>query len=103
MHEGQRRTVALAVAACQAGFSIYFTTLDDMVRHLTAADAIGRLARKLQTYLRPTVLVIDEVGTVRDVVILESPSDDLSAAAIDAIEAADYPIAVATTASVMPT
>ncbi len=31
-------------------------------------------------------LVIDEVGTVRDVVILESPSDDLSAAAIDAIE-----------------
>jgi TonB family protein len=31
-------------------------------------------------------LVIDDVGMVRDVVILESPSDDLSAAAIDAIE-----------------
>lgn len=31
-------------------------------------------------------LVIDEVGMVRDVVILESPADDLSAAAIDAIE-----------------
>lgn len=30
-------------------------------------------------------LVIDEVGTVRDVVILKSPSDDLSVAAIDAI------------------
>ena len=27
--------VALAVAACRAGFSVYFTTLDDMVRHLT--------------------------------------------------------------------
>ncbi len=54
--------VSLAVAACRAGFTVYFTTLDDMVRHLTAADAIGRLARKLQTYLRPTVLVIDEVG-----------------------------------------
>ena len=26
--------VALAVAACQAGFSIYFTTLDDLVRRL---------------------------------------------------------------------
>ena len=29
--------VALAVAACQAGFSIYFTTLDDLVRRLRAA------------------------------------------------------------------
>jgi DNA replication protein DnaC len=54
--------VALAVAACRAGFTVYFTSLDDMVRHLTAADAIGRLARKLHTYLRPNVLVIDEVG-----------------------------------------
>jgi DNA replication protein DnaC len=54
--------VALAVAACRAGFTVYFTSLDDMVRHLTAADAIGRLTRKLHTYLRPNVLVIDEVG-----------------------------------------
>lgn len=54
--------VALAVAACRAGFTVYFTTLDDMVRHLKAADAIGRLTSKLQTYLRPNVLVIDEVG-----------------------------------------
>ena len=54
--------VALAVAACRAGFTVYFTTLDDMVRHLKAADAIGRLTSKLRTYLRPNVLVIDEVG-----------------------------------------
>ena len=54
--------VALAVAACRAGFSVYFTTLDDMVRLLKTADAIGRLTSKLQTYLRPNVLVIDEVG-----------------------------------------
>jgi DNA replication protein DnaC len=54
--------VALAVAACRAGFTVYFTTLDDMVRHLKAADAIGRLVRKLHTYLRPNVLVVDEVG-----------------------------------------
>lgn len=33
-----------------------------MVRHLTAADAIGRPTRKLHTYLRPNVPVIDEVG-----------------------------------------
>jgi DNA replication protein DnaC len=53
----------IAVAlACRADFSVYFTTLDDMVRHLKAADAIGNLARKMHTYLRPGVLVVDEVG-----------------------------------------
>ena len=54
--------VALAVAACQAAFSIYFTTLDDMVRQLRTAETAGRFARKLRTYLRPSVLVLDEVG-----------------------------------------
>ncbi|MDW5325362.1 IS21-like element helper ATPase IstB [Plantactinospora sp. KLBMP9567] len=54
--------VALAVAACRAGFTVYFTTLDDMVRQLKAADDIGRLLGKLHTYLRPNVLIIDEVG-----------------------------------------
>jgi DNA replication protein DnaC len=54
--------IALAVASCRAGFTVYFTTLDDMVRQLKAADAIGRLTSKLKTYLRPTVLVVDEVG-----------------------------------------
>ncbi|MEV8569668.1 IS21-like element helper ATPase IstB [Streptomyces sp. NPDC051322] len=54
--------VALAVAACRAGYSVYFTSLDDMVRNLKAAEAAGRLANKLGTYLRPGVLVVDEVG-----------------------------------------
>jgi DNA replication protein DnaC len=54
--------VALAVAACRAGYSIYFTSLDDMVRNLKAAEAAGRLLNKLGTYLRPSVLVVDEVG-----------------------------------------
>jgi DNA replication protein DnaC len=54
--------VALAVAASRAGYSIYFTTLDDMVRNLKAAETAGRLVNKLGTYLRPSVLVVDEVG-----------------------------------------
>ena len=54
--------VALAVAACRAGYSIYFTSLDDMVRNLRAAESAGRLVNKLGTYLRPSVLVVDEVG-----------------------------------------
>ena len=54
--------VALAVAACQAGYSIYFTTLDDLVRRLRTAEATGRFNRQLQAFLRPAVLVVDEVG-----------------------------------------
>jgi len=53
---------ALAVAACAAGYSVYFTTLDDMVRKLRAAETAGRLARQLHSYLRCAVLVLDEVG-----------------------------------------
>lgn len=54
--------VALAVAACRAGYSIYFTSLDDMVRHLKVSEEQGRLMSKLTSYLRPGVLVVDEVG-----------------------------------------
>jgi DNA replication protein DnaC len=54
--------VALAVAACQAGYSIYFTTLDDVVRKLRTAEATGQFNRQLRAYLRPAVLLVDEVG-----------------------------------------
>ena len=33
-----------------------------MVRKLRAADVAGNLNRQIRTYLRPTLLVIDEVG-----------------------------------------
>lgn len=54
--------VSLAVAACRAGYSIYFTTLDDLVRRLRDAEATGRFSRQLNAYLRPSVLLVDEVG-----------------------------------------
>lgn len=54
--------VSLAVAACRAGYSIYFTTLDDLVRRLRDAEATGRFNRQLNAYLRPSVLLVDEVG-----------------------------------------
>lgn len=54
--------VALAVSACRAGHSVYFTSLDDMIRHLRAADELGRLIPKMRAYTRPAVLIIDEVG-----------------------------------------
>lgn len=48
--------VALAVAACQAGHSIYFTSLDDLVRKLKIAEATGRFNKQLNAFLRPAVL-----------------------------------------------
>jgi DNA replication protein DnaC len=57
--------VALAMAACQRGFSIYFTTLDDLVQQLKTADQRHQLQHKLKTYLKPALLVIDEVGYLR--------------------------------------
>jgi DNA replication protein DnaC len=57
--------VALAIAACQRGFSIYCTTLDDLVQQLKTADQRNQRQHKLKTYLKPALLVIDEVGYLR--------------------------------------
>jgi DNA replication protein DnaC len=55
--------IALAVKACQCGFSVYFTTLDDLVKNLAAAEAAGKLKQKLRTYThKSALLVVDEVG-----------------------------------------
>jgi len=54
--------VALAVTACRAGHSIYYTTLDDLVRKLRKADSLGTLPKQLSSLARPSLLVIDEVG-----------------------------------------
>lgn len=54
--------VALATLAVEAGYRGYFTSGDDMVRHLLAAQRDGTFAHKLRTYTAPTVLVVDDVG-----------------------------------------
>lgn len=55
--------VALAICACQNGYSVYFTTLDAMIRALTVADRAGKLQAKLRTYTtKSQLLVLDEVG-----------------------------------------
>ena len=55
--------VALAVSACQNGASVYFTTLDTMIRGLAAADRAGKLEAKLRSFTtKSQLLVLDEVG-----------------------------------------
>ena len=50
------------MAACHAGYPVFYTTLDDMVRRLRAADAAARLENQFKAYTRPALLVVDEVG-----------------------------------------
>lgn len=55
--------IALGVAACGAGYRAYFTSLDDLVRKLlAAADSPARLKRQIMAYVRPHLLIIDELG-----------------------------------------
>lgn len=54
--------VGLAIAALQAGHSAYFLSAHERITDLGEASREGRLSRRLQVYLRPKVLVIDEIG-----------------------------------------
>jgi DNA replication protein DnaC len=53
---------ALGYAACQKGHSVLFATAIDVINSLSAAQSQGTLKTQLKKYLRPALLVLDEVG-----------------------------------------
>ena len=55
-------SVGLAMEALRAGMSAYFITAHDLIADLTTATREGRLSKRWQVYLRPKVLIIDEMG-----------------------------------------
>lgn len=54
--------VGLAMEALLGGSSVVFATAHDLVTNLGKAAREGKLETKLRRYLKPRVLVIDEVG-----------------------------------------
>lgn len=54
--------VGLALKALEAGMVVYYTTLSHLIEDLKKAQLQGRLERRWGVYLRPAVLVIDEIG-----------------------------------------
>jgi DNA replication protein DnaC len=54
--------LALALRALEAGYTAYFTTLDHFVRDLKRAEANQTVDRRFRVYLKPRVLVVDEIG-----------------------------------------
>ena len=55
-------SIALGHAACLHGYSVLFTTAVDIINSLSAAQAHGNLKRELRKYLRPQLILIDELG-----------------------------------------
>ena len=53
---------ALGHAACLKGHSVLFATAVDVINTLAAAQNAGRLKRELNKYLKPTLIILDEIG-----------------------------------------
>jgi DNA replication protein DnaC len=53
--------VALAVKACHAGMSIYFTTMADLIPKLKKDRESGRMS-KGRSYYKSSLVIVDEVG-----------------------------------------
>jgi DNA replication protein DnaC len=54
--------VSLAVKAAEAGYRVFFVTLETLMARLVRAQQENRLERQLQQFVYPRVLVLDEVG-----------------------------------------
>jgi DNA replication protein DnaC len=55
-------SIALGHAACIGGHSVVFTSAVDIINTLAAAQSVGRLKREIARYLKPDLLIIDELG-----------------------------------------
>jgi DNA replication protein DnaC len=53
---------ALAHTACLKGYPVLFTTAVGIINSLAAAQASGSVKREMEKYLKPALLVIDELG-----------------------------------------
>ena len=53
---------ALTYSACLNGYSALFASAIDIVNTLSAAQNTGRMKQELKKYLKPDLLLIDELG-----------------------------------------
>ena len=54
--------IALGLRACEERYSVLFASAVDVVNTLAIAQAAGRLKQGLNRYIKPRVLVLDELG-----------------------------------------
>jgi DNA replication protein DnaC len=53
---------ALGYVACERGITVRFTRVVDMINVLTTAQMNGTLEKALRTYVKPSLLLLDELG-----------------------------------------
>lgn len=53
---------ALGYRAAERGHTVHHTRVVDLINHLTTAQIKGRLGATLRTYVRPSLLLLDELG-----------------------------------------
>ncbi len=53
---------ALGYTACERGITVRFTRVIDMINRLTTAQINGTLELALKSYLKPSLLLLDELG-----------------------------------------
>ena len=54
--------IGLAVQALRSGMTVYFASLTQLIADLKKAMISGRLDRRWRVYIRPDILIVDEVG-----------------------------------------
>jgi len=54
--------IGLGMKACEVGYKVLFTTLNDMVSVLMSSMADNSLSMKIRMFVVPQLLIIDEVG-----------------------------------------
>ncbi len=55
-------SIALGYTACLRGHSVLFTSAVEAINTLSAAILSGRLKQELKRYLKPSLLILDELG-----------------------------------------
>lgn len=53
---------ALGYVACEKRYSVRYTRVVDVINHLTSAQINGTLSKVLGAYVRPSLLLLDELG-----------------------------------------
>jgi DNA replication protein DnaC len=54
--------VGIAMTALQSGLTVYYTSLARLIEDLKLSSQQNRLEKRWRVYLRPAILIIDEVG-----------------------------------------
>lgn len=54
--------ISLGMITAEQGYRIYFTSVIEMARRMAKAMSEGKLAREMNNLVRPTPLILDDVG-----------------------------------------